>query len=230
MVKFCMSCGKQNDDSAAFCTSCGKPFPATVAAPMAPAQQQQTVPPLTPLQPIVFPGQEVYTAELGPGAHKHMLTDVYLRDSSGMTILVARLQSLLHRNYTIVDGNETITGFIEEKTHLTHRTYTLKDASQAPLGSVNISNVEHGRGIPPSGWLEDQFGNKQANIAYTVGVMTFAAVREDGTYLFEATSSFGGGFRESWDSLTKRAYAVRVNDQTITLPLVLTAIAAIDHV
>ncbi len=216
MAKYCMYCGQMNDDQALFCTACGKSFPTQTAVPTS-----------GPVQPASPSPSTLYTAELGPGAHKHMLTDVYLKDSQGKQLLVARLQSLLHRNYTVVDGAEAVTGFIEEKTHLTHKTFTLQDANHNALGTVNLSNVENNR-APPNTWIEDASGNRLANIVFTMGRMSFAAVKQDGSPLFQTSLPMGGGVREIWDSATKRAYAIQVNDTSFPLPMVLATVAALD--
>lgn len=216
MAKYCIYCGQMNDDQAFFCTACGKSFPAQ-QAPDSPA----------PIQPGPPPPSTQYTAEKGPGAHKHTLTDVYLRDSQGKLIVVARLQSLLHRNYTIVDGAEAVTGFIEEKTHITHRTFTLQDASHNSLGAVSVSNVEQNR-TPPNCWVDDASGNRLANIVFTMGRMSYAALKEDGSPFFQASLPLGGGFKETWENATKRVYAIQVNDPSFSLQMVLTTVAALD--
>ncbi len=124
MVKYCIQCGKPNDDQAVFCTACGQRFPDQSS----PAVPQTVVPAVTQTSSL-------YTAEMGTGAHKHMLTDVYLRDPSGKVLLVARRQSILHQDYTIVDGNENVMGFIESKGHLTHTSLNLQDANHNVQGS-----------------------------------------------------------------------------------------------
>ncbi len=217
MAKYCMYCGQMNDDGALFCTACGKSFP---------AQQASAAP--APVQAASPPYSTTYTAEMGPGAHKHMPTDVYLRDPQGKQLLVARRQSLLHRNYTIVDGSEATTGFIEEKTHLTHRTFTVQDASHNALAAVNVSNVEQNR-APPNCWMEDASGSRVANLAYTMGRMSFAAVKEDGSTYFEASMQTGGGIRAVLENAAKRAYAVQVYDPSVSPSMVLATIAALDE-
>lgn len=214
MAKYCIYCGQVNDDQALFCTACGKSFPV-----------QQGVSPPVPVQSAT---PVLYAAERGPGAHKHMPTDIYLRDSQGKQLLVARLQSLLHRNYTVVDDGEVTVGFIEEKTHLTHRTFTLQDVGHTVLASVNTSNVEQNR-APPNCWIEDATGNRLVNVVFTMGRLSFAAVRGDGTPSFQATLQSEGGVKEMLESASRRAYAVQLNDPSFSLQIVLTTLVALDQ-
>ena len=110
MVKYCIHCGKANDDQAVFCIACGQRFPDQTPPPSV----QQAVPAPAPSSQAT----NVFTAEIGPGAHEHMLTDVHLKDSTGKVLLVARKKSLLHAEYTVVDGDEGVIGFIEQKEQL----------------------------------------------------------------------------------------------------------------
>jgi hypothetical protein len=217
MAKYCMYCGQMNDDQALFCTACGKSFPA-----------QQAAPPPAPVRPAPPAPSTVYTAELGPGVHKHMPTDVYLKDPQGNQLLVARLQSLLHRNFTIVDGSEAISGFIEEKTHLTHRTYTLQDADHSTLATVNVSNVEQ-NSAPPSCWMEDASGNRFADVVFTMGRLSFAVTKQDGSNFFEASMPTGGGMGAMMHNAARKAYSIKVDDPSMSLSMVLTVIAALDE-
>jgi len=134
MVKYCTHCGKANDDQAVYCIGCGQKFADQSATPFG----QQAAP-----SPVAqAPAPSILTAELGPGAHEHVLTDIYLRDPAANLLLVARKKSLLHAEYTLVDGSENVVGFIEQKTHLTHRTVSFEDAGHNVQVSVQVSNVE----------------------------------------------------------------------------------------
>jgi hypothetical protein len=155
-----------------------------------------------------------------------MMTDMYLRDFGGQVVLVARLQSLLHRNYTVVDGTGAVSGQIVEKTHLTHSTYGFEDLGSNTIGAVGVSNVERRRGIPPSCWIEDASGNRLANIVY-VGSMSFGAYRADESSIFDVYPSGGGGVMSGLVRVLSGPYAVRVNDASFPLPLVLTTVTAI---
>jgi len=225
-----MSCGAQNTDEALFCTTCGKSLAAQpVAAPVSPApaapQSEQWAIPSSNLQP---PPSTVYSAELRPGAHKHMPTDLYLVDPAGKTVLVAKLQSLLHKNYTIEDGVGATAGYIEGKTHLTHRTFTLQDAGHSVLSAINVSNVEVNR-APPKSWIEDGAGNRLANIVFTMGFASFSVVREDGSAILQASLSLGGGLRETVERLSSRAYSIQLSDQSFTPSMVLATVAALER-
>ena len=157
-----------------------------------------------------------------------MLTDLYLIDSAGRTVLVAKLQSLLHKNYTIEDSLGATSGYIEEKTHLTHRTFALQDAGHSVVSAINVSNVEVNR-APPKSWIEDGAGNRLANVVFMMGFASFAVVKEDGSTILQASLSFGGGFRETVERLSSRAYSIQLSDQSFTPPMVLATVAALDR-
>ena len=139
-----MSCGKQNVDQAAFCIGCGQKFPGEST----PAQQVGDAAAASPPQPTSF------TIEKLPGAHKHTDTDSYLKDPSGKVLLVARRESLLHENYTLVDGAEAVKGFIEHKEHLTHSELRVEGTDHNAQGSVLVSSIRS-KGVPPNSWIED---------------------------------------------------------------------------
>jgi hypothetical protein len=216
MVKFCMSCGKENEDGAVFCIGCGQRFPPEAANSVQPGGVTQQAPP--------FP---VFAAEIGPGAHQHILTDVYLKDSAGKVLLVARKPSLIHSDYTIVDGTEGVQGFMKGQTHLTHKTTLVEDASHNPLGAVQASNISQNR-APPSCWVEDAAGNRLATIAY-FGLMSFGAIKPDGSTIFEARLSAGTGILHSMNELEHRAYAISLADPGFPLPMLLAVITVVEH-
>ena len=218
MVKYCTYCGQPNDDQALFCNSCGKgiqtltqpsPSPAPAANPI--AQEE--------------PG--LFKAEWASGAHKHIMTDMYLRDSGNEVLLVAKRQSLLHRNYTVENGTGAAMGQIEEKTHLTHRTFSFVDYASNTLGAVCVSNVQLRKGVAPDAWIEDAYGNRLANIVYSF-MLTFGAYRTDKSSIFEVSPSGGGGQVSALRAaMTAGPFAVRVYDASFPLPLVLATITAI---
>ncbi len=220
MVKYCIHCGKANDDQAMFCVACGQRFPEP-AAPAA-AQQAAPVPAPTTQAPSIF------TAERGPGAHEHMLTDVYLKDATGKVLLVARKKSLLHAEYTVVDGSEGTVGFIEQKTHLTHRTVSVEDAEHGVQGSVQVSNVEKNM-APPSCWLEDPSGNRLGSLVFTAGLMAFAGVKPDGSVIFEASIMAGQGMMQGLSGLGRRAYAISLHDPGFSQRMLLAVVVALDQ-
>jgi len=219
MVKYCIHCGIVNEDQAVFCMGCGQRFAGQSAPP--PGQQAAPSPGLQ--------GQaaSVFTAELGPGAHEHMLTDVYLRDQAGNLLLVARKKSLLHSEYTVVDGDEKVAGFIEQKTHLTHRTISIEDAGHNVQASVQVSNVEKNR-APPSCWIEDPSGNRLGSIVFTAGLMAFTGVKPDGSVIFRASFSPGPGLRQALGELGRKAYSIDLVDPEFALQTLLTVITALD--
>jgi len=171
----------------------------------------------------------LFTAEMGTGAHKHMLTDVYLKDPSGKVVLVARKRSMLHQDYTIVDGNEVVAGFIESKVHLGHTSLNVQDANRMPQGTIQVSNFEQ-KGVPPKCWLEDAGGNTQGSIFFTSGFLGFSGVRLDGSRIFDASFSAMGRAGSMLEELGKRSYSVQLLEPGFSLAALLAVIAAIDHV
>jgi hypothetical protein len=158
-----------------------------------------------------------------------MLTDLYLIDSSGKIVLVAKLQSLLHRNYTIEDNLGATAGYIEEKTHLTHKTFTLQDAGHGALGAINVSNVEVNR-APPKSWIEDGSGNRVGSIIFQMGLTSYAVVKDDGSTILQASLSLGGGgFREAVEKFSSRAYSIQLSDQSFSPSMVLATVAALNR-
>lgn len=214
MVKYCIHCGKQNDDQAVFCSACGQRFSDQAGPPVQQAAASA-------------PAPSLLTAEMGTGSHEHMLTDVYLKDSTGKVLLVARKQSLLHDEYTIVDGGERATGFIEPKMHLTHRTMSVEDASRSVQGLVQVSNVSENR-EPPKCWLEDASGNRSGTIVFMNGLAAFSGVNLDGAPIFEASISIGSGLAQALTEWGHRAYAISLIDPRFPLPMLLTVITALD--
>jgi hypothetical protein len=219
MVKYCIHCGKANDDQAVFCIGCGQKFSEQSQSPGQQAAQSPAVQAQAP---------SILTAELGPGAHGHMLTDVYLRDQAGTLLLVARKKSLLHAEYTMVDGSENVVGFIEQKTHLTHRTVSFEDAGHNVQISVQVSNVEKNR-APPSCWLEDSSGNRLGSIVFTAGMMAFTGVKPDGSVIFEASFSSGPGLTQTLSEFGHKSYAINLVDPGFTQQALLTIITALDQ-
>lgn len=217
MVKYCTGCGAENDGQAIFCISCGQKFPEQpspqIAQPGAPAGAQSP---------------SVFTAEIGPGAHQHMLTDVYLRDASGNLTLVAKRQSMLHMDYDLADGNGTVVGFIEPKTHMTHRSLILKDASHNTQAIVQLSSLQQ-RGALPNCWIEDAGGGKEVSILFTNGLLGFSGVKADGSSIFEGSFNAGAGLGQTLGALNRGSNSIKLLDPAYPLPLPVTTIVALDH-
>ena len=226
MAKFCISCGKQNEDGAAFCVSCGHKFPDSLP---------QTTPSAAP--DIMHQAGLQLWAELDTGAHQHVLTDVYLRDSFGKTLLVARKPSLLHDNYTMVDGSEAVVGFLTPKMHLTHSSMTLEDPNHAALGTVQHGTLESTRRVgpyvertPPKCWVEDPAGNRLGSVNFANRLLGFAAVKDDGSEIFEASLSGGQGLRQELSAMEHRRWAISVFDPGYPLPMILAIVVVVDKI
>ena len=214
MVKYCPACGKESDDLAVFCTGCGQKFPDQSGAS---------------LQPISSPIAQVasnFTAERGTGAHAHVDTDIFLKDSSGKLVLAARKQSLVHNNYDIVDGSGASAGFIEAKTHLTHRSLCLLDENHKMLWSVSVTSI-HSRGVLPNCWLEDADGNRKGSVTFTNGLLGFSFESNGNTALEASIETGGTGIVQELSSLGHRRYAINLVDAAFQPTLLLTVLVAI---
>ncbi len=216
-MKYCTACGKENDDQAAFCTSCGHQFEGQAQ----PSIQQPAAP---------APPATLFTAERGSGAHAHIISDIYLKDSSGKAVLIAKKQSMLHENYDVVDGAGAPAGFIETKRHLTSSTVQAEDIGRAVQASMKISSVHMGRGIRPPGQypIEDASGAPLASIEFQEGWMSFAVAKPDGSPVFSASISGGQGFRQEMSALSHENYSISLYDQGFPPALVLFIMVAID--
>jgi hypothetical protein len=178
---------------------------------------------VSPEQPQV----SLFTTEQGEGAHKHISTDIYLKDAQGAVALVARRQSLLHEDYTIVDRTESPVGYIGHKSHLSHSSFVVEDRDHIALGSVNLSSMRE-KGVPPGCWVEDASGNKQATVSYMDYLFAFSLTGLDGTSIFEASSVPSQGVRQAFSSVEHKAHSVRLFDQGFLLPVLLAVFVAVD--
>jgi hypothetical protein len=222
LPKFCYQCGKQNDDQAVFCIACGVKFPENPAA----GGLQSGMP--GGVQPTA-----TFTAEMGPGIHKHILTDVFLKDASGKLVLAAKRQSLLHENYSIVAADESVVGFIEHKMHLTHASFSVQDANHNATCTVQVSNVQrehYGRAMPPNCWLEDAGGNRLGSVSFMNGLAGFSAVRPDGSGIFDAGLAGGVGLREMLSAMEHRTYTITLVDPGFSLSWTVALIVAVDQI
>jgi len=176
-------------------------------------------------------------AERGPGAHQHVYTDIYLRNASGELLLAAKKPSLLHGDYTIVDGSGSTAGLLTSKTHLTHSEVTLQDANHVPQGSVQHSNFEstrrvglYSQRIPPKCWFVDASGNALGSIQFVNGVLGFSAVKADGMVAFSASLSGGDGLMQEMTALEHRRFAISLVDRSFPLPMLLAIVTTVDKI
>ncbi len=226
VTKNCAQCGAENEDDALYCSACGKKFPeqgapAPPEEPIAPTVTEAPVPPESQSPPV-------FTAEMGTGSYKHLLTDVYLKDSTGKLVLVARRQSLLNHDYTVEDGDGSTVGFFSQETHLTQRTRPVKDAGHNVVGVVQVGNLQRSRSTPNC-WLEDASGNRLATLVFSAGVATFTAQGPDGSTLFEASYALGPDIGQTLKQLGHRLYTINLDDPGFSRLMVLATIAALDE-
>jgi len=216
MVKYCAKCGKQNEDQAMFCVACGQKF-----------QDESESSPVK--QGIAAGGAAqlgtLLTVERGTGAHAHVLSDVFLRNASGKVLLIARKPSLLHGDYTIVDGSEAVVGFLKPSTHLTHSGMRLEDLNhnlQAEIQHSNIqSSVQVGPFVqrnPPKCWVEDAQGNRVGSIVFMNWLLSFSGVGQDGSRVFDASLAGGSALGLELSVMMYRPYAVTLFDSSFPMP------------
>ena len=224
-MKNCTSCGAQNDDQAVFCTSCGHQFVDAVT-PAAQGTGEAAV--QTAIQ---------LTAERGAGAHAHIISDTYLKDAVGKVVLVARKQGVMHENYAILDGNETTTGYIETKRHLTSSTVQEEDAGHAVKSSIQISVQRRSTSIGPfqrssmnaKCSIEDPSGVQVGSVSFHSGLMNFSLTRINGSTVFEASLVSGSGMMDSLSALAHLNLAIALYDKDFPLTTLLAVIVAIDQ-
>jgi hypothetical protein len=216
MVKYCMKCGKQNEDQALFCLACGQKFQGESAP--SPVLQGAAAGGAT------APGT-LLTVERGSGAHAHVLSDVYLKDASGKVLLVARKPSLLHGDYTIVDGNGVVVGFLKPSTHLTHSGMRLEDPNHNLQVEIQHSNIQSSVQVgpfvqrsPPKCWVEDSKGNTVGSIVFTGWLLSFSGVRQDGSRVFDASLAGGAALGVELAAMMYRPYTVTLLDNSFPLP------------
>jgi zinc-ribbon domain len=222
-MKFCASCGKQNEDQAAFCTSCGQKF---YSDSLFPSAQQQTQP-FTSGQPTQSTNL-MFTTERIFGAHEHIPTDVCLKDASGNVLLVAKKESLLHENYNLVNAQEQPVGYISSKRHLTSLSFNVEGDTHDIQQTIKVS-AERRRGHPPNCWVEDTTGNKQLSIVFTNGYFGFFAAKvADNTKIFEAyLNNDLGGIRAELEALSHRPYSIKLFDPGFSNIMLLSTFVAL---
>ena len=216
-MKFCVNCGKENGDQAEYCAACGSRFPSD---PSFSAQQAHTDD-SNQTQPGLF------TVERGPGAHEHILSDFYLKDSGGRLVLAAKKQSLLHASFNIVNSQEEIMGFITPKQHLSHKSLNVESETHEIQQTVQVSTIR-GKGQPPKCWVEDSSGSKQFSIVYENSFFAFSGVRVDGSRIFDAAiKNDSGGIRSALTALFERTYSINLLDPTFSKVTLLTIFIAV---
>jgi hypothetical protein len=224
-MKFCSSCGKENNDQAIFCSGCGQKFPDGSFAPSTIQQHQPSI-----VGQTNQPMGTVFTTERGPGAHQHVLTDVFLKDVNGKVLLVARKQSLLHENFNIVDVQEQVVGYITSKQHLTHVSLNVENDTHNVQQIIQVKSM-HQRGRPPDCWVEDPCGNKQYSIEYTGGmfkIFDFSCVDMNGSKIFDASiNNQGGGIMSDMSALSHRSYSINLINSNFSPTMLLSIIVAV---
>lgn len=175
---YCMKCGAQNDDQAAFCAACGAPFPTAqspAAQPVAPSQQ-----------PV-----HSYLVEMAAGEHKHLLNEFVFKEPDGTTGFTVKRTSMIHENYDIQDAGGQVVGRMNHKTSLTQTSMEVYDSGQKLACVVHFKGHQPGSAFPGS-WLEDPSGSRVATVTYSFPI-NFEVSRPDGSLVFGATVALEGG-------------------------------------
>jgi hypothetical protein len=175
------------------------------------------------------PQSVLYTIERGTGDHKHMDTDLYLKDAAGRILVGAKAQSAvaLRKNFTIVDANGGPTGYIETQGALIHYTLTVQDFAHNVIGQVLIGGI-HQRGTPPECSIQDANGGEMGRIVYKNRIFSFSLTRPDGSRIFDASIATGGGLRATLTAFGHKAYNIALFDPEFPQSMIVALFAAID--
>lgn len=207
---YCPSCGKLNEDDAAYCVACGKALARTAGG-------YQGGPPAVR-----------YTAEMVPGQHEHILSDTALRDEKGADIYVARRLSMLHLNFDVLDPQGRACGHVSHKAGLAHISFEVSDTMGSILCVVKAGTVRS-RGRVPDCWIEDTNGNRQGTFQFQIGILSFVLRRPDGSPVFGAQVSTVGGLDQRLHELGSRRYAITLFDPGYPILELMGVIVAFDN-
>jgi hypothetical protein len=166
-----------------------------------------------------------FVAEMVPGNHQHILTDIALSDTNGNRLLLAKKPSMLHLHFEIVDPQGAKEGEVNHKQHLTHQSFEVSDLMGSLLGRVNVG--AHRRGTPPNVWVEDSNGNKVAEFGYGIGFGAFEWVRPDGSRAFTAKTGDGSSLWERVQHF-RRKYEVDLYDANFSPVMIVGALVAVE--
>jgi hypothetical protein len=167
-----------------------------------------------------------FVADLVPGSHQRILTDIALSDTNGNRVLLAKKPSMLHEHFEIVDPQGVKEGEVNHKQHLTHRSFEVSDLMGSLLGRVNVG--VHRRGTPPNIWVEDSSGNKVAKLGYGIGFGAFEWVRSDGTRAFTAKTGDGSSLWERVQNF-KRRYEVDLYDTNFSPIMIVGTLVVVEN-
>jgi len=213
MPRYCTKCGRQNDDQAAYCVACGTPLLQEPAASRVWDAVPQTA-------------YRTLHAEMTAGEHQHILTNIVFKDDMGVVVFTAKRPSLIHENFDILDVGGQTQGHVSRTMHLNGSSFEISDASQNVVNVVQIRS--HRRGVPPTCWLEDDKGGKEATLEFE-GFASFDLLKPDGSKILSASkASQGGGVMQELRSLTARRFSIQVFDQNFSDLQLAGTFAAID--
>ena len=218
MSKYCMRCGKQNEDQAAFCVACGAALPVVQQGPSAGSSAERAV---------AQPPSVTFTAETEHLGQGYALPDISLKDDQGAVVYVAKRKPL-HQSFEIYDSQGETKGSVNHKMHATHTSFEVCDPYKNVLNVIGVG--PHNKGSPPNCWLEDASGNRQGRFEFT-GLGVFGLVKSDGTKVFDArltALTAGGGMLQRLKALAARSYAIDVLDPSFSALMLAGTIAAIE--
>jgi hypothetical protein len=161
------------------------------------------------------------------GEHKHILSNMVVKDDTGAVVFTAKRPSLLHENFDVFDAEGRPLGRVNRKVHLMGSSFEIIDAGQNVISVVEIRG-SHQKGRPPNCWLEDSGGGKQATLEFD-GLLSFHLLKLDGSKIFSASIAFeGGGIRQEFLDFTAKRLLIEVFDQTFYGLQLVGTLAALD--
>lgn len=219
MSKYCMRCGKQNEDQAAFCVACGAALPDVEQGP----PEGPPVVGTAAQQPVA-----TFTAETELGGKGRAAPGIYLKDDKGAVVYVAKRKPS-HQSFEIYDSQGEMKGSANYKMHVTHTSFEVCDPYGNVLTVISAGGW-HAAHAPQKHWLEDADGNRQGTFE-RMGSGTLELVKSDGTRVFDASlTAFMAdeGMVQRLKALASRSYAIEVFDPSFSALMLIGAIAAIE--
>jgi hypothetical protein len=161
---------------------------------------------------------------MGHGEHKFILDAVNFVDGAGTTVYVASRESVLHENYTILQGENKLL-FMQHKMSLNGFAFELQDASGAVVGTLHSQGE---RGQLPRYWFTDSQGDTQAVLVWQQGAMKFALTDQSSSQVYaEGSVVLPGGFGDLKAMVHKRYSLSIPSGSPLPTPVVLAFCVAI---
>lgn len=236
----CSSCGNTNPDGASFCMSCGSRLQGAqaytnwqsqpVVQSQPPVQAQQGVPPAAQSGQPSNPTPLVsYVAQLQPGKHKHMLTDIGFKDASGSQVMVAQKHSLLGFEYDILDSYGNLMGHVKQHAMSIHNTFDATGTQHELVGRVK-HQLLGSMVFQDNFWFED--GNAQRFATVTGDAFNSQFVLQSavsGSTIATVKLDFPGGFIRNVQAFSVGRYQVQVYSSELSSLMLAAFLVALEH-